>query len=327
MRRIPPFWPVVLFAIFGCTQGLLAAESMSLRGVYNAPGGTMTPIWVAHELGFFNKHELALSLQYTPATTAVQAMVAGSIDIGLVGNQGIDLNLEGADTVYVASTAQTFVFGLYGQPGINSVTDLKGKVVAVTQPAASTDYAARIALNRFGLTPGKDVQLLYAGSVPAVVTSILSGHAAAGVGTIAAMYPSVIAGKIKLIADITKMKIPFVFVAALAPRKVVKEQREAVKRFLLGYIEAISVIKKDKEASLKAMNKYLKQEDRMLLEAIYEETRDVFPRVPLMTVQEVQAVLDVAKTPKAKQVKPEEFFDNSLVQEIAKSGFIDSLYR
>jgi NitT/TauT family transport system substrate-binding protein len=327
MGKISPFLAVVLFMAIGFARGVFAAESMSLRGVYNAPGGTMTPIWVGHELGLFTKHELGLSLQYIPATTAVQAMVAGSVDIGLVGNQGIDLNLEGADTVYLASTAQSFVFGLYGHPGISSVADLKGKVVAVTQPAASTDYAARIALNRFGLTPGKDVQLLYAGSVPAVVTSILSGHAAAGVGTIAAMYPPLTAGKIKLIADITKMKIPFVFVAALAPRKVVKEQREAVKRFLLGYIEAISVIKKDKETSLKAMNKYLKQEDRMLLEAIYEETKDVFPRVPSVTIQEVQAVLDVAKTPKAKQVKPEDFFDNSIVQEIAKSGFIDSLYR
>lgn len=300
---------------------------MSLRGVYNAPGGTMTPIWIAHDLGLFNKHELALSLQYIPATTAVQAMVGASVDIGLVGNQGVDLNLEGADTVYIASTAQHFVFGLYGQPGIGSVTDLKGKVVAVTQPAASTDYSARIVLSRFGLTPGKDVQLLYAGSVPAVVTSILSGRAAAGVGTVAAMYPALMAGKIKLIADITKMKIPFIFVGALAPRKVVQAEREAVKRFLLGYIEAISVIKKDKESSLRVMQKYLKQEDRLLLEAIYEETRDVFPRVPLMTVQEVQAVLDVAKTPKARQVKPEDFFDNSLVQEIARSGFIDSLYR
>jgi ABC-type nitrate/sulfonate/bicarbonate transport system substrate-binding protein len=265
VKKIFPFWPVVLFAAIGFAHGLPAADSMSLRGVYNAPGGTMTPIWVAHDLGLFNKHEIALSLQYIPATTAVQAMVAGSVDIGLVGNQGIDLNLEGADTVYVASTAQTFVFGLYGQPGISSVTDLKGKVVAVTQPAASTDYAARIALTRFGLTPGKDVQLLYAGSVPAVVTSILSGHAAAAVGTIAAMYPPMMAGKIKLLADITKMKIPFVFVGALAPRKFVKEQREAVKRFLLGYIEAISVIKKDKDASLRVMQKYLKFLDSPLV--------------------------------------------------------------
>ena len=44
-----------------------------------------------------------------------------------------------------------------------------------------------------------------------------------------------------------------------------------------------------------------------------------------MTAAEVKAVLDVAKSPKAKQMKPEEFFDNGLVQKIQASGFIDAV--
>jgi len=34
----------------------------------------------------------------------------------------------------------------------------------------------------------------------------------------------------------------------------------------------------------------------------------------------------VAKSARVKQTKPEDFFDNSLVQKIQASGFIDSLY-
>jgi hypothetical protein len=44
-----------------------------------------------------------------------------------------------------------------------------------------------------------------------------------------------------------------------------------------------------------------------------------------MTAAEVQAVLDVAKSPKAKQMKPTEFFDNSIVQKIQASGFVDAV--
>ena len=44
-----------------------------------------------------------------------------------------------------------------------------------------------------------------------------------------------------------------------------------------------------------------------------------------MTAAEVKAVLDVAKSPKAKQMKPEEFFDNSIVQKIQASGFIEQV--
>ncbi len=88
------------------------------------------------------------SLNYLAATTSVQAIVAGSEDIGMVGNQCIDVALEGADTIYVAGNINRFVFHLYGDPAIKTVQDLKGKTVAATQAAASTDYATRIVLRR-----------------------------------------------------------------------------------------------------------------------------------------------------------------------------------
>ncbi|HET9548569.1 MAG TPA: hypothetical protein VFQ03_00260, partial [Candidatus Binatia bacterium] len=48
----------------------------------------------------------------------------------------IDVALEGADTVYIANTASRFIFHLYGDPAVKTVADLKGKVLAATQPAA-----------------------------------------------------------------------------------------------------------------------------------------------------------------------------------------------
>ena len=38
-------------------------EAPQLRGVYNALGGTMTPAWVAQDLGLFTKHGLQHSLK------------------------------------------------------------------------------------------------------------------------------------------------------------------------------------------------------------------------------------------------------------------------
>src|SRR5438105_4043393 len=171
---------LTVFGHLSLVYELFAAEAPSLRGVYNALGGTMSPAWVAQDLGLFTKHGLQHSLNYLAATTAIQAIVGGTEEIGLVGNQGIDVALEGADTVYIASTAPRFIFHLYGDPAIKTVADLKGKVLAVTQPAASTDYASRMLLRRFGLVPDKDVRILYAGSSPAVLTTLKSGNAAAG---------------------------------------------------------------------------------------------------------------------------------------------------
>lgn len=302
-----------------------SAQTPGLRGVYNALSGAMLPIWVAQDGALFAKHGLGLDLKYLAATSAVQAMVGGSEDVGLVGSQGIDANLEGADLVYVASGIPTFVFQLYGQAGITSIADLRGKVVAVTQPAASTDYAARMILSRSGMVPDKDVKILYAGNIPALLTALKSGNAAAGVMSAPTTIQAKASG-LKVIVNITDLNIPFLFIGVLAPRKLVRENGEALSRFLRAYIEAISIVRKDKETALKALARYLKTDSREIVEAVYDEYREVFPKAPLMTTAEIKAVLDVVKSPRAKQVKPEDFFDNSLVQKIQKSGFIDALY-
>jgi ABC-type nitrate/sulfonate/bicarbonate transport system substrate-binding protein len=316
---------IVVFAQSPFGSGLSAAEAPNLRGVYNALGGVMSPVWVAQDLGLFAKYGLQHSLNYLAATTAMQAIVGGSEDIGLVGNQGIDVALDGADAVYIAGAASRFIFHLYGDPAINSVADLKGKVLAATQPAASTDYAGRMLLRRYGLVPDKDVKIVYAGSSPALLSTLKSGNAAAGLMAPPITFQAEELG-LKHILNVTNLNMPFVFVAVVTTRKVLRQEPDAVTRYLKGYTEAISIIHRDKETTMKVMAKFMKTNNRRLLEAVYEEHEPVYKRVPLMTTEEVKAVLDVMKNPKAAHAKPEEFFDNSLLQKLDASGFIKSLY-
>src|SRR5436190_23354711 len=149
-----------------------SAQEMSLRAVYNAVSGVMAAIWVGQEGGLFTKHGVNVALKYLAATIAVQGMVGGGEEVGRVGNQGIDAKLEGADLIYVASGLPTFVSQAYGRPEIKSLADLKGKTVAVTQPAASTDYASRIVLRKNGLEPDKDVKIMYAQDTNNVLNSL-----------------------------------------------------------------------------------------------------------------------------------------------------------
>src|SRR5215467_2177253 len=320
-----PLWLLILVILMLIARAA-SAQEMNLRAVYNAFSGVMAPIWIAQDGGLFTKHGVNVDLKYLAATTAVQGMIGGGEEVGLVGNQGIDAKLEGADLIYVASSLPVFVFQLYARPEIKSMADLKGKVVAVTQPAASTDYAMRIVLKRNGLEPDKDVRIMYAQDITNVLTSVSMGNAAAGIMSAPTSIKAKAAG-IKPLVNITELKIPFLFTAMLSSAKIMREKNEALTRFLRGYIEALAVIRKDKETTMKSMGKYLKTTDREVLESVYDDYKDVFPQTPLMTAAEVKAVLDVAKSPKAKQIKPEEFYDNSLVQKIQASGFIDAVNR
>jgi ABC-type nitrate/sulfonate/bicarbonate transport system substrate-binding protein len=309
-----------------CTGSpLLGAEAPALRGLHNALGGTMTPVFVAQDLGLFAKHGLEHSLHYIAATTGVQALAAGSEEIGLVGNQCIDVGLEGADTVYIASTASRFIFQLYGAPSIKTVADLKGQVVGATQPAASTDYAMRMLLRKYKLVPDKDVKIIYAGSSPALLSMLKAGNAVAGLMNPPAIYQAQAVG-MKQIVNVTELNMPFIFVAVCTTKRVLRQKPEAIDRYLRAYTEAISVVLRDKETTLKIMGKNMKMENRKWVEAVYDDIAGVLQRTPYMTKLEVQAVLDVVKSPKGRQATAETFFDNSFLQKVDSSGFINSLY-
>ncbi|MBM4297396.1 MAG: hypothetical protein FJ143_06605, partial [Deltaproteobacteria bacterium] len=54
-----------------------SGQEQSLRAVYNAISGVMSPIWVAADAGLFTKHGVNVDLKYLAATSAVQAMLGG----------------------------------------------------------------------------------------------------------------------------------------------------------------------------------------------------------------------------------------------------------
>jgi ABC-type nitrate/sulfonate/bicarbonate transport system substrate-binding protein len=227
--------------------------------------------------------------------------------------------------VYIASTASRFIFQLYGASSIKTVADLKGQVVAATQPAASTDYAMRILLRKYNLVPDKDVKIIYAGSSPALMSMLKGGNAVAGLMNPPVTYQAQEIG-LKQIVNVTELNIPFVFVAVCTTKRVLQQKPDAVTRYLRAYTEAISVILRDKETTLKIMGNRMKMDNRKWVEAVYDDISGVLQRVPYMTAPEVRAVLEVVKSPKGIQAKPEAFYENSFLQKVEESGFINSLY-
>lgn len=89
---------IVVLSLLYCARPL-GAQEHSLRAVYNAISGVMSPIWVAADAGLFTKHGVNVDVKYLAATSAVQAMVGGGEEVGFVGNQGIDAKIEGGDQI------------------------------------------------------------------------------------------------------------------------------------------------------------------------------------------------------------------------------------
>jgi len=56
---------------------------------------------------------------------------------------------------------------------------------------------------------------------------------------------------------------------------------------------------------------------------------EAYERKPYITLPGVKQVLKdiAARNPKAKQAKPEQFYESKYIRELDESGFIDNLYK
>ena len=79
---------------------------------------------------------------------------------------------------------------------------------------------------------------------------------------------------------------------------------------------------------MKVLSKYLRINDRELLEGSYEIFKRDFIAVPYPIMKGLEATYDyvAARRPEIRNRKPEEFMDPSFIAELDKSGFIKKLY-
>jgi len=103
-----------------------------------------------------------------------------------------------------------------------------------------------------------------------------------------------------------------------------------IRRYMAAQIEAIARAKRDKPLAMQVMGKYLRTADSEMLSEAYEiYVQKHLAKVPLPSIDALKTVLEelAARNPKAREMDPRKFFDDSFVRQMQASGFIDALYR
>ena len=303
-----------------------AAEMPSVRANYAAFSGAFAPLWIAADRNLFTKYGLNVDLRYIAPATATQALIGKNLDIINPGGEIVEAGLNSEPVVYIAGIMNRAVMSIYAKPEIASLADLKGKVLAVTVPGATTDFAARVLLQQARLTPGKDVKLIYLKGMVEILTGINQGNADAGIFTSPTTLKAQHAG-LKELVNVTEQNIPMIHAALASTKEYVKTRRDDARRFLQAYLEGIKISRTDPEYTKQIIGKYTKTTDVADLENSYQTFLPAWERLPLVPAAAVQTMLNFASHPGAKTAKPEAFIDNSILAEIDKSGFIDKLYK
>jgi NitT/TauT family transport system substrate-binding protein len=283
--------------------------------------------WIAKDAKIYEKHGLDTELILLRGSgQSSQAIVGGSIFAAPVTLATVmNADLSGADLVTVAHTVAGVQSKLLVKPEIKRPEDLRGKKLAISTFGSLGDFLNRHIIKKYGMEPGRDVILITIGNTPERIQALVSG----GVDAADLNYPADAQAErlgFKVLWD-AKQEVSYPSMSVVTRRKSVLEDRDTVMRMVKAHVEAIHYLKANKEFSLKVLSKYLKTNDRELLEGSYEIYRNDFISVPYPITQGLQATYDYValQRPDVWKHKPETFMDASFIAELEKTGFIARL--
>jgi NitT/TauT family transport system substrate-binding protein len=319
---------VVLFSIFSFPIWT-TIEAQTLRVPYVSLSPTAGPLWIAYEAGFFKRNNVTVELVYIPGgSTIIQAIISGDVKVAnMAPPSAIGAWAKGFDLVLIASGVDQLLETVVTSASIKSPADLKNKKIGVSRFGSLTDMALREALRHYKLNPEKDVTILQTGGeatrFAALTTGAIDGAMLSGDKLVQAEKLGY-----HVTIDLSKLPIYYPVNGVITSKKFLSSSRDQARGFLRAWVEGIKVFKTDKDFSVKVLAKYLKVDDREVLEKSHEIYRPVYKKIPYGDRRAVRFALDQMskEIPDAAKLNADNFIDNSMLAELEKSGFIDQIY-
>jgi NitT/TauT family transport system substrate-binding protein len=322
-RMIMTRFVLAVWAALLCFHGATASAA-SINVVWTSEVGQFAPLWVTKEARLFEKYGNNVQLIFIQgASSAAAALISGDAHVGMFSPQVvIETTPKGLDLAMFGRLGNTMDNRIYGRKGIKSLKEVKR--IAISRFGSNADFAARYLLQREGLRPDVDVALLQVGNQSNRIAAVETNNADAAMLTPPMTLQARKLGMVVLV-DASKLNIPYSSLFFVSRRPYIAKSRPDLVNFTKAMIEGVHVYKSNKEFAMKVLAKYMKVQDRDVLEENFREYD--FPLKPYpsreyfeLPIQEVGK-----KDPKILKENPERYADMSLVKELDSSGFIDKL--
>jgi ABC-type nitrate/sulfonate/bicarbonate transport system substrate-binding protein len=225
------------------------------------------------------------------------------------------------DPIILGSTHLTSRWRIISRPDISSVEELKGKRIGYSGVGAVTHFVAISLAEHLGWDPRLDWSLLGNGLG---VEPLQKGYIDAFIAPELHATMAVDAG-FKVLADLADYNLPLAGSSFVANREWLKENRDAARRYVKSAVDAIALLKNDKQATFRTLKKWYQMTDPKQLEFFYAEAAKL-PSKPYPPYKGLKRVMEVYDSHEMRKYKVEHFYDDSFIRELDESGYIDSLY-
>ena len=311
-----------LLSLLGSGGGFCQAADSPSKALfaYGAINAYMTSTWIAKEQGFFRKHNVEVQPVFIIATQAAQAMLAGEVQVGLIGpTHVVNAVAAGGDMVMIMGNQNKVRYQLIAHPSIKRAEDLKGKKVGIgASMAGLATLAAIMSLEHLGLNSRRDnITLLPTGPEPSRLAAVKAGTTQATV-IAPEISQAAISEGFPVLVDMAKLNIPFQASGLAVLRKTLRSEPVMIDRVGRATVDAIRFIAApaNKNVVVQSMMKNLRISERERAETVYADLVEDLPRSICPTVPGVRSIMklmvDLGINPKAAQVKVEDVVDLTL---------------
>ena len=310
-----------------CAFMLFAGGALAADKFVCILGGTGTrhaiPV-LAEFFGLYPKYGLdATVVRIGSGAIATAALIGGEGDIiNTSGPALINARLGGTPIQYVTNFSEWSDAHVLARPEVANMEQLRSGRFAV--PGLGGGYAHMLrsfVFPKYGLDKGaKQPTILSAGDTPSALNGVVTRLYDAAL----ASYENYMAYRKRGLKALVKPEDINVrwYTGLITVEKKIKERRGPMIQFIKAQIEAVSIIKKDPVRARAALKKYFRSNDDELM---VEYQSYLAAKLPLNTRVEpdnIKTLLLTSTHPGAKNGNPQEFIDNSLVEEIAREGFL-----
>jgi len=296
---------------------LRAQNPSKVTVAYSAVSPIFAGVWMAKEIGAFEKQGLKADLVYiSSGSVTVQAMVGGNLDMSIAASNAVVSSiLRGAPLVAVGSITNRPAMSLFVRAEITKPEQLQGKTLAITRHGSSTHFLTLFALEKLGLHDKVKIQPM--GGTREVDAAIRTGMVA---GAVRSMKPG---PKTRMLVDLPDLGIPFSMDLIAVKRDFYKNSPRTVEAMLKAYIEDVAALRTRKEFAYKVLGKYMLGANDTLDEA-YEYAVKYLDSQAKVDPAVIQTVL---KWEGKGELPVNDFFDNTVIDRIIKEGFVEKLHK
>ena len=290
-------------------------EKNRLEVAIAATGPLYLPIILANEAGYFSKRGVTVNLSVLSATSSAQALLSGQVDIYQGGTATIHANVAGSDIIYIAASVDRSTLVLFGQKGLTTFEQLRGKSVATTSVGAFGEIAMRKSAKERGMEIGKDIKLLYHKGPPDALSTFLVGNADGVIIT----PPQTEMARSKgfpVIIDYYEKGLKIIGPGTGIARAFMQKNPNTLKIFLMGYLDGVKRSLDDPAYAKTVLAQSSKITDQKLINDSYQEGVKVWNKDMTVDPEAIKLVLEQSTVPKAAELDVKRFYDNTLIREV-----------